>query len=1286
VLDSTRPGWRNGALLASVAAAALLALVATWTAALARVPQQRAAVERLLQAQTGLDVRYGRLVLRLGFYGPEAEFSDLEMRRPGAEAPLLRAPRMLARFESWRLLRGGQLRPGRVLVSGAEIDLRQLATLRRAATRDAATPGGTSAQGSLVAQLEARLPALLEGIPEGSLDFEAATLVWTDPARPAAPLLLRAPRLYASRRIDGAQLSGTLLLPTRLGRTFFVTTQLRNGERGAGLSGRLRLSGRGLVLASWREFGLLPAAVTGGSGDVALSVQLANGRIQQAEGSARLAGLGLRAPLPLVARRFALAAAQFSFLRQPDGLRYRLQQVELRPVGATTPTLGERGALEVLRGAGGEGQLLAQHLPIEAVAMVARLAALPGDGAPQHLERAAPAWRVTAGEVLQLESRWGAGDDPAVADSQATLAGLQVESDDGAWRVDGIGATLQAAGPRWQLALEGRELDLRSPWFATQAEPVRVTLAGRVTFATAPQGWSLAVPQLDLEFARGPALRLAGSAGLSGQDDATGAWRLQLTAPLRRADMGLLETALGRWAPPAFWSAFTAGELEAGSADLDGDGLQAVQARLRGAAFAAAPQRPEVTALDADLAWDGPRLDGQLLGGRVGGLTLERGRVSTTRPLQADAPAELAIDAQLRGPLPEAVRLAAADGLPGVPALELSGQARLDARLRVPATGAAGRGLELAIDVEDARWQPLAEAAPLSGLRGRLRADGRGLRDGRLEGRWLDGPVQLRLEAASSAGLRLQVRGRLPAASLEREWTWIDLVDRARDGALEWSADLRRERDDDAPGSVRGAWGRGAAARGARVATDEPATWRMRVAVPGSALAELRWTPGAGPGAPWRIDRGTVTLGDAPAVAGIPGALVVGGRVGRLELAGLAGALARIASSAGWQRPLVGEVAVADLRLGDGPLGTARLRVAGSRESTTVDLFGESLAGELRQLHAEPGRLQASFARLQLPAAGHGASLVDALLPLQASLRLQVADLQRDGRSLGALDGLLEADGAVLSTRDLTLRRGAQRAVASGRCERATTGCRVDLQVADADLAGFLRDLGAAPSLRGREVAVEATLGWSFQPGRGLMESLQGEVGMSAILEGEDPAGTSGVDDAATAPPPWPPLAPLLAVANRQAIDQQAARLQALTAAPARADGPALAPSLAFERLEWRLAIRDGIGEIERYEAIGRDARLSVAGRFDFGRGTLEQQAQWYWIAPGVAGAVERLDPRSPLAATLRTMRELLGASRAAADQPGRGAGAGRADERFALSGPAAQPVVERLPLLDSPP
>lgn len=91
---------------------------------------------------------------------------------------------------------------------------------------------------------------------------------------------------------------------------------------------------------------------------------------------------------------------------------------------------------------------------------------------------------------------------------------------------------------------------------------------------------------------------------------------------------------------------------------------------------------------------------------------------------------------------------------------------------------------------------------------------------------------------------------------------------------------------------------------------------------------------------------------------------------------------------------------------------------------------------------------------------------------------------------------------------------------------------------------------------------------------------------------------------------------------------------------------------LAFESLELRLRFDDGVANIERYEAVGRDARLSLAGIFDFRRGTLEQQAEWYWnFGLGVAGAVHRLDPRSPLAGP-RTLRELFAArsERSAAD------------------------------------
>ena len=88
---------------------------------------------------------------------------------------------------------------------------------------------------------------------------------------------------------------------------------------------------------------------------------------------------------------------------------------------------------------------------------------------------------------------------------------------------------------------------------------------------------------------------------------------------------------------------------------------------------------------------------------------------------------------------------------------------------------------------------------------------------------------------------------------------------------------------------------------------------------------------------------------------------------------------------------------------------------------------------------------------------------------------------------------------------------------------------------------------------------------------------------------------------------------------------------------------------------------------------------------------TLDQQAGWRRISPGGAGAVEQLDPRSPLAATLRTLRtlrDLVGprAEPASAAQRDGDDGGGGETERFVIGGTFASPEVKRVPLLDSMP
>src|ERR1700730_862753 len=80
--------------------------------AVARVPQHRAALERLVRAQTGLDIRFDELGLRWGWYGPEAVFRGVELGEPGRSTVLLQAPELVVGFDVWQTLRSGQLEAG----------------------------------------------------------------------------------------------------------------------------------------------------------------------------------------------------------------------------------------------------------------------------------------------------------------------------------------------------------------------------------------------------------------------------------------------------------------------------------------------------------------------------------------------------------------------------------------------------------------------------------------------------------------------------------------------------------------------------------------------------------------------------------------------------------------------------------------------------------------------------------------------------------------------------------------------------------------------------------------------------------------------------------------------------------------------------------------------------------------------------------------------------------------------------------------------------------------------
>ena len=105
-------------LVAALVAAGVVAffgiVLLAYELAVARVPQHRAALERLVRAQTGLDIRFDELGLRWGLSGPEAIFRRVELGEPRRSAVLLRAPELVVGFDVWQTLRSGQLEAARI--------------------------------------------------------------------------------------------------------------------------------------------------------------------------------------------------------------------------------------------------------------------------------------------------------------------------------------------------------------------------------------------------------------------------------------------------------------------------------------------------------------------------------------------------------------------------------------------------------------------------------------------------------------------------------------------------------------------------------------------------------------------------------------------------------------------------------------------------------------------------------------------------------------------------------------------------------------------------------------------------------------------------------------------------------------------------------------------------------------------------------------------------------------------------------------------------------------------
>src|SRR3569833_1803182 len=160
--------WLRVALLGLLGMGALFALILfAYELALARVPQHRAALERLVRAQTGLDVRFTELGLRWGWYGPEAVFHDVELDEHDKAEALLRAPELKKKNKDRHTHRNKHPKAGRIELIAPEIDF----------SRRSARPGvGFTMAGTVPANCVATTGKIDSAVP-GCLASHSANCV-----------------------------------------------------------------------------------------------------------------------------------------------------------------------------------------------------------------------------------------------------------------------------------------------------------------------------------------------------------------------------------------------------------------------------------------------------------------------------------------------------------------------------------------------------------------------------------------------------------------------------------------------------------------------------------------------------------------------------------------------------------------------------------------------------------------------------------------------------------------------------------------------------------------------------------------------------------------------------------------------------------------------------------------------------------------------------------------------------------------------------------------------------
>ena len=272
--------WARRTLLVTCCLLLLGALGAAFTRVIAaRVPEQRATLEKLITDRTGLAVRFDNVHLAWNLDGTSAVFERVELTDPARGRVRVVAPELRVEFDTWDYLRHHQFSLGHVTLSSPDIEI-----IGDDLVAESVASGGAAGARSKPARkaqddeaaLVRRFTAWAELMPNGRIEVEGARVHLLRRGDRAARTTITLSQAVVRRDASNFNAFGTMLLSQDVGQSLFVSAKLE------GLGIRNRLSGDLRVIARRVFLHKLPDLDARGRGTIDATLHLSAGLIASA--------------------------------------------------------------------------------------------------------------------------------------------------------------------------------------------------------------------------------------------------------------------------------------------------------------------------------------------------------------------------------------------------------------------------------------------------------------------------------------------------------------------------------------------------------------------------------------------------------------------------------------------------------------------------------------------------------------------------------------------------------------------------------------------------------------------------------------------------------------------------------------------------------------------------------------------------------------------------------------------------------------------------------------------